>query len=75
MTREKGSRKDVEMDESPKGRKRHRASTPEYKADVVAMCLKGRRSVRALALDLGLSQRTVHRWVMQAETEAGHARA
>ena len=59
------------MDESPKGRQRHRAFTPEYKADIVAMCLKGERSVRAVELDLGLSQRTVHRWVVQAETDAG----
>lgn len=58
------------MEES-KGRRRRRTFTPEYRADVVAMCLKGERSVRAVALDLGLSTSTVRAWVEQTETDGG----
>lgn len=54
------------MDEGG-GRRRRRSFTAEYKADVVAMCLKGERSVRAVALDLGLPPRLVHRWVTEAD--------
>ena len=53
------------------GRRRRRSLTADYRADVVAMCLKGERSVRAVALDLGLPPKTVHRWVVQAETDNG----
>src|SRR5687768_9689581 len=42
-------RKDVEMEGG--NRRRRRTFTPEYWADVVAMCLKGERSVRAAAAD------------------------
>ena len=49
------------------GRRRRRAFTAEYKADVVAMCLKGERTIAAVAHDLGLSRNTVHRWVTEAE--------
>jgi len=49
------------------GRRKRRAFTDEYKADVVAMCQKGERSVRAIALDLGLPPRLVLSWVTAAE--------
>ena len=55
------------MDEEG-GRRRRRTFTAEYKADVVAMCRKGGRSLRAVALDLGLPPKTVHRWVTEAES-------
>lgn len=32
---------------------------------------EGERSVRAVARDLGLDHTTVHKWVTQAETDAG----
>jgi len=35
------------------------------------MCLKGERSIHAIAQDLGLSASTVLGWVRQAETDAG----
>jgi transposase len=57
---------DVEMEESG-GRRRRRAFTAEYKADVVAMCRKGERTVAGVAHDLGLPKTTVHRWVTEAE--------
>ena len=56
-----------EMAEEGGGRRRRRSFTAEYKADVVAMCRGGERSVRAVALDLGLPPKTVHRWVTEAE--------
>jgi transposase len=49
------------------GRRRRQAYTSEYKADVVAMCRKGERSVRAIALDLGLPPRLVLSWVKAVE--------
>ena len=57
-------------EEAGKGRRRRRLFTAEYKADVVAMCLKGDRSMRAIALDLGLPTKTVQGWVTQAERQA-----
>lgn len=59
------------MEEGAGGRRRRRSFTSEYKADVVAMCRTGERSVRAVALDLGLPVATVRAWVVQAETDAG----
>ncbi len=56
------------------GRRRRRTFTAEYKADVVAMCQKGERSVRAVALDLGLSPRVVLQWVADAENDGGSKR-
>jgi transposase len=56
--------------EEEKGRRRRRSYTAEYKADVVAMCLKGERSVSAIASDLGLDQSMVNSWVRQFETQA-----
>ncbi len=53
------------------GRRRRPTYTREYRAEVVAMCLKGERSVHAIAQDLGLSTSTVLGWVRQAETDAG----
>lgn len=61
----------MEEGDEKKVRRRRRVFTPEYRADVVAMCLKGERSVRAVALDLGLPVATVRDWVVQAETDAG----
>lgn len=56
----------MEENES-RGRRRQRAFTDEYKADVVAICRKGDRSVKAVAQDLGLPVSTVHQWVKVAE--------
>ena len=49
------------------GRRRRRSFTAAYKADVVAMCQKGDRTIAGVAHDLGLSRNTVHRWVTEAE--------
>lgn len=59
------------MTEEGGGRRRHRRYTPEYRAEVVAICLKGERSIHAIAQDLGLGTSTVLGWVRQAETDAG----
>jgi len=56
--------------EEGKGRQQRRSYTAEYKADVVAMCLKGERSVRAIARDLGLDHSMVNSWVVRTEKQA-----
>ena len=48
-----------------------RSFTPEYKAEVVDLCRRGRRRVSDVARDLGLSATVVRRWVTQAEIDAG----
>ena len=54
-------------------RSRHRrVFTPEYKAEVVALCRSNGRTVGQVARDLEVSETVVRRWVHQAETDAGH---
>ena len=53
------------------GKRARRAFTPEYKADVVALCGKGDRSVVQVARDLDLTETTVRSWVRQADIDAG----
>lgn len=57
------------MDEKQHGERR--AFTPEYKAEVVALCRKGDRSIGAIARDLDISESVVRRWVAQAEIDSG----
>ena len=58
------------METGSEGRRR-RSFTPEYKAEVVELCRTSGRSIRAVARDLGLTETAVHRWVAQAEVDAG----
>jgi transposase len=53
------------------GKRPRRAFTPEYKADVVALCRKGDRSVGQVAKDLDLTETAVRQWVRQADIDAG----
>ena len=48
-----------------------RSFTPEFKADIVARCRTGDRSVEALARDFDLSANAVRQWVKQAERDEG----
>ncbi len=57
------------MDEKQHGQRR--AFTPEYKAEVAALCRKGDRSIGAIARDLDISESVVRRWVSQAEIDSG----
>ena len=44
---------------------------PEFKADVVAMALKGEVTKRQIAEDVGISEPTLHRWIRQFEVDQG----
>ena len=52
------------------GRQR-RAFTAAYKADVVALCRRGEKSIGAIARDLDISESVVRRWVAQHEIDSG----
>lgn len=44
---------------------------PEFKAEVVAMALKGEVTKRQVAEDVGISETTLHRWIRQYEVDEG----
>jgi transposase len=48
-----------------------RSFTPEFKADIVARCRQGDRTVRQIALDFDLTETAVREWVKQAEVDDG----
>ena len=50
---------------------RRRSFTPEFKAEVVALCRAGERSIGQVCRDLDLTETAVRRWVTQAEIDAG----
>jgi transposase len=54
-----------------KGHRQRRAFAAEYKAEVVALCRSGGKSIGAIARDLGISETVVRRWVGQAEVDSG----
>ena len=51
--------------------RRRRSFTPEFKAEVVALCRAGERSIGQVCRDLDLTETAVRRWVTQAEIDAG----
>jgi transposase len=59
------------MEQAMQPRRRRRAFTATYKAEVVELCRKGERSIAQVARDLGLTETSVRRWVEQAEVDAG----
>ena len=50
---------------------KRRSFTPEFKAEVVALCKAGDRSIGQVARDLGLTETAVREWVKQADIDAG----
>lgn len=48
-----------------------RSFTPEFKADIVARCRQGDRTVRQVAQDFDLTETAVRAWVKQAELDDG----
>ena len=52
-------------------RRVRREFTEEYKADIVARCNAGDRSIKQVAKDFDLTESSVRRWVAQAPTDAG----
>ena len=59
------------MEETMRKRRRRREFTDAYKAEVVALCQNGDRSIAEVARDLDLTETSVRRWVAQAEVDAG----
>jgi transposase len=61
-------------DHGEHGRKkprRRRSFAPEFKAEIVELCLRGDRSVGQVAKDFDLTETAVREWVRQAERDAG----
>ncbi len=59
------------MEAGSEGRRRRRTFTPEYKAEVVALCRTSGQTVSEVARNLELTATAVRRWVMQAEIDDG----
>jgi len=57
------------------GRRKRRAFTEEYKAEVVALVRKSGKSIGAIAKDLDLTETSLREWVRQAEVDAGRGPA
>lgn len=52
--------------------KQRRKFTPEYRAEVVALCQLGDRSCGQIARELGLGESLVTRWVQHAKSGTPH---
>src|SRR6266545_5238560 len=48
-----------------------RRFTKEFKADTVALVRQSGKSIAEICRDMGLSESSVHRWLAQAEIDAG----
>ncbi len=59
------------MEETMRQRRKRREFADAYKAEVVALCQKGDRSMAEVARDLDLTETSVRRWVAQADVDAG----
>lgn len=55
-------------------KRKRRKFTPEFRAEVVALCQVGDRSVGQVAKDLDLTETSVREWVRRAEADAGRGR-
>jgi transposase len=60
----------MERDERKRSRAR-RSFTAEFKAEIVALCQRGDRSIGQVARDFDLTETAVREWVRQAERDAG----
>ena len=52
-------------------RRARRDFTPEFKAEIIARCRVGDRSIAQVARDFDLTESAVRRWVDQAAVDAG----
>jgi len=59
------------MEQTMPQRRRRRAFTESFKAEVVALCRRGDRPIADVARELDLTETAVRRWVHQAEIDAG----
>ncbi len=55
-------------------KRKRRKFTPEFRAEVVALCQVGDRSIGKVAKDLDLTATSVREWVRRAEVDAGRGR-
>src|SRR4051794_14307760 len=53
--------------------RRRRSFTPEFKAEVVRLCLVGDRSIHQVAKDLDLTETAVREWVERAKRAGSSA--
>ena len=53
------------------GRRKRRKFSAEYKAETVRLIQRSGKSIGKIALELGISETALRRWVEQAEVEAG----
>jgi len=59
------------MESQEQGRRRRRSFTPEFKADAVSMVLDEGRSIRGVAIGLGIGESNLGNWVRQARVDRG----
>lgn len=52
-------------------RRKRRKFTPEFRAEAVALCRSGDRSITRVAEDLDLTETSLREWVKRAEVDAG----
>jgi transposase-like protein len=53
------------------GKRKRRKFSAEYKAETVRLIQRSGKSVGKIALELGIGETALRRWVEQAEVEAG----
>jgi len=53
------------------GKRRRRRFSAEYKAETVRLIQRSGKSIGQMALELGIGETALRRWVEQAELEAG----
>ena len=53
------------------GKRKRRRFSAEYKAETVRLVQRSGKSIGQLALELGIGETALRRWVEQAEVEAG----
>ena len=53
------------------GKRKRRRFSAEYKAETVRLIQRSGKSIGKIALELGISETALRRWVEQAEVEAG----
>ena len=53
------------------GKRKRRKFSAEYKAETVRLVQRSGKSVGRMALELGIGEMSLRRWIAQAEVEAG----
>jgi transposase len=54
-----------------KPQRARRVFPPEFKAEIVGMCLRGERSIPQVVHDFELTDSAVRNWIKQAQIDAG----